>query len=87
MKNQVVHCKKEKYDIYIGRPTKWGNPFQIGKDGNRKQVIEKYQQWISNNPELLACLPELKNKVLGCWCHPLLCHGDVLIKLVNKVDA
>jgi len=83
MKNQVVHCKKEKYDIYIGRPSKWGNPFQIGRDGNREQVIEKYRQWILNNPKLLACLSELKGKVLGCWCKPHACHGDVLVQIAR----
>ena len=44
---KVVHCKKEPYDIYIGRPSKWGNPFSIGKDGTREEVIEKYREWIN----------------------------------------
>lgn len=87
IKDCVVHWKKEKYDVYIGRPSKWGNPFQIGRDGNREQVIEKYHQWILKNPDLLACLPELKGMVLGCWCKPLPCHGDVLIELANKSPA
>ncbi len=39
----VVHCKRKTYDVYIGRPGKWGNPFEIGKDGNRAEVIEKYE--------------------------------------------
>ncbi len=84
MRNLVVHCKKHKYDVYIGRPSKWGNPFIVGKDGTREQVIERYRKWILCNPELLACLPELKNKVLGCWCKPLSCHGDVLVELANR---
>lgn len=43
---RVVHCKKEPYDVYIGRPSKWGNPFVIGKDGTREEVIAKYAEWI-----------------------------------------
>ena len=80
----VVHCKKEAYDIYIGRPSKWGNPFTIGKDGTREEVIEKYKVYISNKPDLRASLDELKGKVLGCWCKPKPCHGDVLAELCNE---
>lgn len=80
--NKVVHCKKEPYDIYIGRPSKWGNPFIIGKDGTREEVIQKYKEWVLSKPDLLSSLSELKGKVLGCWCSPLACHGDVLIELM-----
>lgn len=84
-KTRVVHFKKDPYDIYCGRPSKWGNPFTIGKDGTRKEVIEKYRQWIKNQPELLKSLPELKGKTLGCWCKPLACHCDVLAELANSL--
>jgi hypothetical protein len=80
----VVHCKKEKYDIYIGRPSKWGNPFTIGKDGDRDEVIRKYEEWIKTQSNLLRDLHKLKNKVLGCWCSPKACHGDILIKLIEE---
>lgn len=83
MKTKVVHCKKEKYDIYIGRPSKWGNPFTIGKDGTRDEVIQKYREWIKTQPQLLNSLYELKGKVLGCWCYPKACHGDVLVELIE----
>jgi len=79
----VVHCKKSKYDVYIGRPSKWSNPFKIGKDGTRLEVIQKYREYIKTKPELLKSLPELKGKVLGCWCAPRVCHGDVLVELAN----
>ena len=82
---KVVHCKQERFDIYIGRPSKWGNPFSIGKDGSREEVIAKYRDYIMLKPELLADLPELKGKILGCWCSPLACHGDVLVELANKL--
>ena len=83
----VVHCKKAKFDVYIGRPSKWGNPFEIGVHGNRQEVITMYKAWLwkqlkSNaitNEEIL----ELDGKVLGCWCAPQACHGDVLIAAIN----
>ena len=81
---RVVHCKKEPYDIYIGRGSKWGNPFIIGKDGTREEVIEKYRQHILNNFELYNSLYELKDKTLGCWCKPKKCHGDVLRELYEN---
>ena len=79
----VVHCKKSKHDVYIGRPSKWGNPFEIGKDGDRETVIRKYREWVVTQPNLMAALPELRGKVLGCWCAPKACHGDVLVSLAN----
>lgn len=80
-RTRVVHCKKEPYDVYIGRPSKWGNPFSIGKDGSRQEVIAKYRAWIASQPALLASLHELRGKTLGCWCAPNECHGDVLKEL------
>ena len=92
---QVVHFKKSSFDIYIGRPSKWGNPFTHIKDGktiakyivnSREEAIESYREWITNGEGqyLLKDLHELKGKILGCWCKPKSCHGDVLIELVNK---
>jgi hypothetical protein len=90
---KVVHCKKEKYDIYIGRGkcpvsgriSRWGNPFVIGRDGDRDEVIRKYEEWIRGQRELLDSLIELKGQILGCWCAPKPCHGDVLVKLVEEM--
>ncbi|MDZ4849995.1 MAG: DUF4326 domain-containing protein, partial [Pirellulaceae bacterium] len=80
-----VHCKRSRFDVYIGRPSKWGNPFVIGRDGDRATVIEKYRAWIIKQPELMSALPELRGKVLGCHCAPADCHGDVLMMLANGV--
>ena len=85
MATRVVHCKRDKHDVYIGRPSKWGNPFSIGKDGNRSDVIRKYTAWIKDQPELLNSLNELKGKTIACWCSPLACHGDVLARLADEV--
>ena len=78
-------------DIYIGRPSKWGNPFKIGVHGTREEVLRKYKIWLTDfntkSPArdiVLRSLPELKDKVLGCYCAPLSCHGDVLAELVNN---
>ena len=85
MTGKVVHCKKDYYDVYIGRPTKWGNPFVIGKDGTREEVVEKYELWLKDNTELVnEAKKELKGKTLACWCSPLACHGDVLIRVANE---
>jgi len=81
---KVVNLYKEDYTIYIGRPSKWGNPFEIGKDGTREQVLEKYKKYILKKPELLSMLPQLKNEVLGCFCKPKACHGDILIELLEE---
>jgi hypothetical protein len=81
---KVVHCKREPYDVYIGRPSKWGNPFVIGVDGTREQVIQLYEDYIRASAHLWAAIPELRGKVLGCWCHPKPCHGDVLARLANQ---
>lgn len=80
----VVHCKRAPHDVYIGRPSKWGNPFRIGRDGTRAEVIAKYRAYLLGSPVLMAALPELRGKVLGCWCAPQACHGDVLAELANR---
>ena len=71
--------------VYIGRPTRWGNPFVMGKDGTREEVVQKFAEWIKTQPELLALVrKELKGRDLVCFCSPKACHGDVLIKLANE---
>lgn len=90
--NLVVHCKKSKHDVYIGRPSKWGNqPFFVLADGLFSRChfefsdgFVKMREWMTQ-PELVAAAKqELKNKVLGCWCSPLSCHGDVLARIANE---
>lgn len=92
---RVVHCTKASFDIYIGRPNPshskfskgsiFANPYKIGVDGTRKEVLEKYEQYLRNNEELMARIMELDGKVLGCWCKPAACHGDVIIKIINEL--
>lgn len=85
---KVVNINSDKYDIYIGRPSKWGNPFSHLDDSiaefkveTRSEAIKKYREYILSTPELLNSLHELDGKILGCHCKPLSCHGDILIEL------
>lgn len=81
--------------VYIGRAmprqglkaSPWGNPFRIGYDGDRRQVINLYAEWVHRQPELLSKLQELKDKELVCWCFPQECHGDVLVDIVEALAA
>lgn len=83
----VVNKYKEEYDVYIGRGSKWGNPFVIGKDGTREEVIEKYRLWlweqIKDGHILKEDLLKLDNQRLGCFCKPQACHGDVIARAVE----
>jgi hypothetical protein len=83
-KQWVVHCKRAPYDIYIGRPSQWGNPYHLGVDGTRKEVIQKFRDYAQQKyggTDYVVRM--LRGKVLGCWCSPLACHGDVLAELAN----
>ncbi len=81
---RVVHCKRESFDVYIGRPSKWGNPFRMNTEDERLAVIDRYRHYLHTRPDLLAALDELRGKTLGCWCKPKPCHGDVLVQLANQ---
>ena len=70
--------------VYIGRPSRWGNPYRIGTDGTREEVIEAYRQrlWadVQAGRVTVEDLSELDGRMLVCWCAPRACHGDVLVK-------
>lgn len=85
---RVVNLRrKQPYDVYIGRPSEWGNPFVVGRDGSRDQVIEKYRQhlWsqLRAGEKSLDDLTALAGARLGCYCSPLPCHGDVIVAAVK----
>lgn len=86
---KVVNIDKgEAHDIYIGRGSDWGNPYALGFDGDREEVIRKYQYDFergflkSSKEDALS----LKGKILGCHCKPAACHGDVLANYLNSLD-
>lgn len=81
------NCPKDA--VYVGRPTKWGNPYEIGRDGDRAQVIVKYRASIDaldpNQAHQFVndAIRELRDKDLVCWCAPKPCHADVLLEIAN----
>jgi len=97
----VVHVNKESYDVYIGRPSKWGNPYTHIDDketlaefivSNREEAINKYRDYLLNNQELMDSIMELDGKVLGCWCikdssnpYPYVCHGQVIQEIITNL--
>ena len=73
--------------IYIGRGSKWGNPYRMHHETQRSQVIEQYRHHLGNmykegkiNKEELA---GMKNAPLVCFCSPKPCHGDILTKAIQ----
>jgi hypothetical protein len=62
---QVVNKRIDAFDVYIGRGSVWGNPFVIGKDGDRAEVIRKYEDYFENSPHLIARLPEWVLRAAG----------------------
>lgn len=83
---RVVNKRFDRYDTFIGRPSKWGNPFVLGLDGSRQEVIDKFEK-MARATYSTADLLELRGKVLGCYCKPAPCHGDVLVKMVEELDG
>lgn len=82
--NHKGHSRAVLRGIYVGRPTKFGNPFVIGRDGTRAEVVQKYREWIASNPDLYeAAQRELRGQNLICWCAPEPCHADVLLEIAN----
>ena len=70
--------------VYIGRGSAWGNPYVIGKDGDRDKVLRKFEGWAMEQwCEIDNWLEPLVGKDLVCFCAPLACHGDFLIKIIE----
>ncbi len=84
-KTRVVNLswRGEKCDVRIDRSSKYGNPYRIGSDGNRDEVCDKYMVYLLGRVDLLRSLEELRGLRLGCWCKPLRCHGDILVRFLR----
>jgi hypothetical protein len=94
MHERVVHCKRDSYDVYIGRGQggEWGNPFTHKSGtraqfvvGSREEAVEAYRAWLwerikTEGEPLIRKLAALDGKTLGCWCAPQACHGEVLVQ-------
>ena len=85
IETKIVNIKNEPFDVYIGRGSLFGNPFRIGKDGTREEVIRKYKKWLVDRPYLLKLLPTLEGQRCGCWCRPSRCHGTILLHLIKDL--
>lgn len=84
---KVVNKVKEEYDVYIGRGSIFGNPYEIGIDGDREQVLIRYRKWFDfmrRDPVFLSELLKLKGKRLGCFCRPEKCHGDIIVEFLDS---
>jgi hypothetical protein len=74
--------------VYVGRPSEFGNPFVIGRDGTRDEVVDKYRGWLMGQPELVEkAKQQLAGKNLVCWCAPARCHADVLLEIANHRET
>lgn len=74
-----------RHDVYIGRPSIWGNPYVVGRDGTREQVIARHTELVLGQPDFVTRIRrELTGKVLGCYCAPRPCHGDLYVAICNS---
>lgn len=72
--------------VYIGRPTVYGNPFNVSDYGSIKVVMDKYEEWIMRQEQVFLrhqMKRELRGKDLVCWCAPRICHGDIILRIAN----
>ncbi len=80
---RVFNRNRETYPagaIYIGRGSLWGNPFVIGKDGDRDAVIDRYEAEALPGLDLA----DLRGRDLVCFCHPLRCHGHSILREIER---
>lgn len=98
-RTRVVNIRNEPCDVYVGRPSIWGNPFShlngkgTMKVTDRAQAVRVFEEWLLGTPasvfeqkrraEILRRIPELRGKRLGCWCHPEECHAEILAKMAD----
>jgi hypothetical protein len=99
----VVNLKGRRDDpeyadvVYVGRAMTRGgwrlaqsplaSPFIPGRDGTREEVVAKYRTYLLSRPDLLALLPDLRGRRLGCWCVPQPCHGEVIAEIADALGA
>lgn len=91
--NRAIPSALRAGGVYIGRPSKWGNPFShkagtlaAFRVDTRAEAVAAYERWIMTQPQLLASLGELRGRRLHCWCAPLACHGDVLARMADESE-
>ena len=94
MTTSVVNIRTSDYDVYIGRAGKgkdgyFGNPFKLNSFDSREATIELYRKYfyerLETDLEFKRRIHELKGKILGCFCKPYACHGDVIAEYLNNL--
>ncbi len=71
--------------VYVGRPTKYGNPFSLHNFNTREECVEAYRKWLVTETELIKDIKlNLKGKDLVCFCAPKLCHANILLEIANE---
>lgn len=87
MKTRVVNIYKEPYDVSIMRPSMLGNPYVIGRDGTREEVIAKFRVYFYRriHDDIVYCqaVGELRGLKIGCCCAPMPCHGDIYVEYLE----
>jgi len=86
---KVVNLKNDSYDMLVDRTTPFGNPFIIGPDGDRDDVISKFRvYWYAPEQYNLRAFARvlLSGKRIGCWCKPQACHGDIIAEYLNMEE-
>ena len=88
---RVVHNKREAFDIYIGRPSKWGNPYKVASNAPREvfeHAVDRYRSDLVAGKLRFTVddvVSELRGHDLACWCRPgAACHGEVLLEIANQ---
>lgn len=93
MKTTLVNLRTCRHSCFerIDRMSKFGNPFHVGKDGTRAEVIDKYRKYfykrIKNDIIFRWAVEDLRGLVLACWCSPLPCHGNVIIDYLEQENV
>lgn len=84
VRTRVVHCNLQPFTIFVGPPSVLANPFEVGRDGDLPTVTAKYRTYIQARPELMRLARSVKGETLGCWCHPLFCHANVIAEIADE---
>jgi hypothetical protein len=83
MKNLCKWANDNGLLMRVDRFTDWGNPFELGKDGDRDEVCDSYEVFFGLKKSLQNKVQDLKGKALGCWCAPERCHAHYLQQIAN----
>ena len=85
---RVVNCRREYLTHFIGRPSVFGNPFHMKTENDRERVIANFEVYARTSERVLDAIKALpEDAILGCYCKPAACHGDIIIKLWHELHG